>query len=64
MARDGKSTLKTLVRFRKSGISYICSNCGILLYHIGADAKDDDLSLLQPSDVAAEVGRCHPAQFS
>lgn len=58
----------TELRSRKSGINFVCSGCGALLYHIGIDGVEDsggnksDRSAysLQPpiSDVQENCARC------
>ena len=41
-----------------SGISYICSSCGALLYHIRPHGASGTNPALQPAEVAARIGRC------
>ncbi len=51
--------LKTSGSSPKSGINFICSNCGTLLHHIGADA-DGTNSSTYPRQPVSEIMKTCP----
>lgn len=50
---------KGMVSVPKSGISYVCSNCGTLLYHIGSGYQVNGRpSPLRPKEIAKRMKTC------
>lgn len=50
---------RLMLSIPKSGISYVCSNCGTLLYHIGSEYQVGGRpSPLRPKEVAERMKTC------